>query len=101
MTNAKPRLALAFGILCIFDSQYWLLTWLFQHLQDGDCSLFVIALCANHKKFQLPQKKIFDTGDSFRVLFALMCSRNIAIQESSYKPYYNLSPLCGIISYVF
>jgi hypothetical protein len=28
-----------------------------QHLQDGDCCFFVIALCANHQKISTTKKK--------------------------------------------
>jgi hypothetical protein len=59
MTNAKPRLALALGILCISIFRYWLkLSLLLVNFSILDAiAVAVIALCANHQKFQLPQKK--------------------------------------------
>ena len=111
MTNAKPRLALAFGILCI--SIFPILVKL--RLTPGLISAFyrmaiafllLLSYMLITKKFKLPQKKY--------ILFAIICGVlfasdvavwNIAIQESSATQaslLTNLSPLwVGIISYVF
>jgi hypothetical protein len=59
MTNAKPRLALAFGILCI-SIFHWLklLTLVnFSIYRMAIAVALVIALCANHQKISTTTKK--------------------------------------------
>jgi drug/metabolite transporter (DMT)-like permease len=111
MTDAKPRLALAFGILCI--SIFPILIKL--QLAPGLISafyrmLFALLLLLPYmlvtKKFKLPQKKYLVLALICGVLFASdVAVWNIAIQESSATQaslLTNLSPLwVGIISYVF
>jgi drug/metabolite transporter (DMT)-like permease len=111
MTNAKPRLALAFGILCI--SIFPILVKI--KLTPGLISAFyrmaiAVALLLPYvlitKKFQLPQKKYLILAILCGILFASdVAVWNIAIQESSATQaslLTNLSPLwVGIISYVF
>jgi drug/metabolite transporter (DMT)-like permease len=111
MTNTKPRLALAFGILCI--SIFPILVKL--KLTPGLISAFyrmAIALflllpyVLITKKFKLPQKKYLILAIICGVLFASdVAVWNIAIQESSATQaslLTNLSPLwVGIISYLF
>lgn len=111
MTNAKPRLALAFGILCI--SVFPILIKL--QLAPGLISAFYRMLFAFllllpymliTKKFKLPKKKYLVLALLCGVLFASdVAVWNIAIQESSATQaslLTNLSPLwVGIISYVF
>ncbi|SDW04637.1 DMT family transporter [Flavobacterium degerlachei] len=111
MTNAKPRLALAFGILCI--SIFPILVKL--RLTPGLISAFyrmaiAISLLLPYvlitKKFQLPEKKHMLLAIICGVLFASdVAVWNIAIQESSATQaslLTNLSPLwVGIISYMF
>jgi drug/metabolite transporter (DMT)-like permease len=111
MTDAKPRLALAFGILCI--SIFPILIKL--QLAPGLISAFYRMLFAFllllpymlvTKKFKLPQKKYLVLALICGVLFASdVAVWNIAIQESSATQaslLTNLSPLwVGIISYVF
>jgi len=111
MTNAKPRLALAFGILCI--SIFPILVKL--ALTPGLISAFyrmaiafslLLPYILITKKFKLPQKKHIFLAIFCGVLFASdVAVWNIAIQESSATQaslLTNLSPLwVGIISYVF
>ena len=111
MTNAKPRLALAFGILCI--SIFPILVKL--RLTPGLISAFyrmaiafslLLPYMLITKKFKLPQKKYILLAIVCGVLFASdVAVWNIAIQESSATQaslLTNLSPLwVGIISYVF
>ncbi|MEZ7514836.1 DMT family transporter [Flavobacterium frigidarium] len=111
MTNAKPRLALAFGILCI--SIFPILVKL--RLTPGLISAFyrmaiafslLLPYMLITKKFKLPQKKYILLAIICGVLFASdVAVWNIAIQESSATQaslLTNLSPLwVGIISYVF
>ncbi|EIA09860.1 DMT family transporter [Flavobacterium frigoris] len=111
MTNAKPRLALAFGILCI--SIFPILVKL--RLTPGLISAFyrmaiAVSLLLPYvlitKKFKLPEKKNILLAVICGVLFASdVAVWNIAIQESSATQaslLTNLSPLwVGIISYVF
>ena len=111
MTNAKPRLALFFGILCI--SIFPILVKL--RLTPGLISAFyrmaiAIAILLPYmifsKKFKLPEKKYLLLAVLCGVLFASdVAVWNIAIQESSATQaslLTNLSPLwVGIISYVF
>ncbi|WP_026707868.1 DMT family transporter [Flavobacterium frigidarium] len=111
MTNAKPRLALAFGILCI--SIFPILVKL--RLTPGLISAFyrmaiafslLLPYMLINKKFKLPQKKYILLAIICGVLFASdVAVWNIAIQESSATQaslLTNLSPLwVGIISYVF
>ena len=111
MTNAKPRLALAFGILCI--SIFPILVKL--RLTPGLISAFyrmaiafslLLPYMLITKKFKLPQKKYILLAVFCGVLFASdVAVWNIAIQESSATQaslLTNLSPLwVGIISYVF
>ena len=111
MTNAKPRLALAFGILCI--SIFPILVKL--RLTPGLISAFyrmAIALLLLlpyvliTKKFKLPQKKYLLLAVICGILFASdVAVWNVAIQHSSATQaslLTNLSPLwVGIISYVF
>jgi drug/metabolite transporter (DMT)-like permease len=111
MTDAKPRLALAFGILCI--SIFPILIKL--QLAPGLISAFYRMLFAFllllpymlvTKKFKFPQKKYLVLALICGVLFASdVAVWNIAIQESSATQaslLTNLSPLwVGIISYVF
>ncbi|MBE0390411.1 DMT family transporter [Flavobacterium sp. PL002] len=111
MTNAKPRLALAFGILCI--SIFPILVKL--KLTPGLISAFyrmaiafslLLPYMLITKKFKLPQKKYIFLAIICGVLFASdVAVWNIAIQESSATQaslLTNLSPLwVGIISYVF
>ena len=111
MTNAKPKLVLAFGILCI--SIFPILIKL--KLAPGLISAFYRMLIAVSlllpyvlitKKFQLPEKKHLILAVICGVLFASdVAVWNIAIQESSATQaslLTNLSPLwVGIISYVF
>ena len=111
MTNAKPRLALAFGILCI--SIFPILVKL--RLTPGLISAFyrmAIALTLLlpyvliTKKFTFPKTKILIPAIVCGVLFASdVAVWNIAIQTSSATQaslLTNLSPLwVGIISYVF
>lgn len=111
MTNAKPRLALAFGILCI--SIFPILVKL--KLTPGLISAFyrmaiALSLLLPYvlitKKFQLPEKKYLILAVLCGVLFGSdVAVWNIAIQDSSATQaslLTNLSPLwVGIISYVF
>lgn len=111
MTNAKPRLALAFGILCI--SIFPILVKL--RLTPGLISAFyrmaiafslLLPYVLITKKFKLPEKKYLLLAILCGVLFASdVAVWNIAIQESSATQaslLTNLSPLwVGIISYVF
>jgi drug/metabolite transporter (DMT)-like permease len=111
MTNAKPRLALAFGILCI--SIFPILVKL--RLTPGLISAFyrmaiafslLLPYIIITKKFKLPEKKHIFLAIFCGVLFASdVAVWNIAIQESSATQaslLTNLSPLwVGIISYVF
>jgi drug/metabolite transporter (DMT)-like permease len=111
MTNAKPRLALAFGILCI--SIFPILVKL--RLTPGLISAFyrmaiALSLLLPYvlitKKFTLPKTTILILAVLCGVLFASdVAVWNIAIQESSATQaslLTNLSPLwVGIISYVF
>lgn len=111
MTNGKPRLALAFGILCI--SIFPILVKL--KLTPGLISAFyrmaiALSLLLPYvlitKKFQLPEKKYLILAVLCGVLFASdVAVWNIAIQDSSATQaslLTNLSPLwVGIISYVF
>lgn len=111
MTNAKPRLALAFGILCI--SVFPILIKL--KLAPGLISAFyrmaiAVSLLLPYvlitKKFKLPPTKIFILALLCGILFASdVAVWNIAIQTSSATQaslLTNLSPLwVGIISYVF
>jgi drug/metabolite transporter (DMT)-like permease len=111
MTNAKPRLALAFGILCI--SIFPILVKI--KLTPGLISAFyrmaiAVSLLLPYvlitKKFQLPEKKYLVLAILCGILFASdVAVWNIAIQESSATQaslLTNLSPLwVGIISYVF
>ena len=111
MTNAKPRLALAFGILCI--SVFPILIKL--KLAPGLISAFyrmafafsfLLPYMIFSKKFKLPEKKHLLLAILCGVLFASdVAVWNIAIQESSATQaslLTNLSPLwVGIISYVF
>lgn len=111
MNNAKPRLALAFGILCI--SIFPILVKL--RLTPGLISAFyrmaiAVSLLLPYvlitKKFKLPEKKHLLLAIICGVLFASdVAVWNIAIQESSATQaslLTNLSPLwVGIISYVF
>ncbi len=111
MTNAKPRLALAFGILCI--SIFPILVKL--RLTPGLISAFyrmaiafsiLLPYMLVTKKFKLPETKHLLLAILCGVLFASdVAVWNIAIQESSATQaslLTNLSPLwVGIISYVF
>lgn len=111
MNNTKPRLALAFGILCI--SIFPILVKL--KLTPGLISAFyrmaiAVSLLLPYvlitKKFKLPEKKFLILAVICGVLFASdVAVWNIAIQESSATQaslLTNLSPLwVGIISYVF
>lgn len=111
MTNAKPRLALAFGILCI--SVFPILIKL--KLAPGLISAFyrmafafslLLPYMLIAKKFKLPQKRYLLLALLCGVLFASdVAVWNIAIQESSATQaslLTNLSPLwVGIISYAF
>ncbi|MEZ7499270.1 DMT family transporter [Flavobacterium sp. Arc3] len=111
MTDAKPRLALAFGILCI--SIFPILVKL--RLTPGLISAFyrmaiafslLLPYILITKKFKLPEKKYLLLSIICGVLFASdVAVWNIAIQESSATQaslLTNLSPLwVGIISYVF
>ena len=111
MTNAKPRLALAFGILCI--SIFPILVKL--SLTPGLISAFyrmafafviLLPYVIIAKKFKLPKKKYLLLASICGVLFSSdVAVWNIAIQESSATQaslLTNLSPLwVGIISYVF
>lgn len=111
MTNAKPRLALAFGILCI--SIFPILVKL--RLTPGLISAFyrmaiafsiLLPYMLITKKFKLPETKYLLLAILCGVLFASdVAVWNIAIQESSATQaslLTNLSPLwVGIISYVF
>ena len=111
MTNAKPRLALAFGILCI--SIFPILVKL--SLTPGLISAFyrmafafvmLLPFVIIAKKFKLPKKKYLLLASICGVLFSSdVAVWNIAIQESSATQaslLTNLSPLwVGIISYVF
>jgi len=111
MTNAKPRLALAFGILCI--SIFPILVKL--RLTPGLISAFyrmaiafllLLPYLLITKKFKLPQRKYLLLAILCGVLFASdVAVWNIAIQESSATEaslLTNLSPLwVGIISFLF
>jgi len=111
MTNAKPRLALAFGILCI--SIFPILVKL--KLTPGLISAFyrmaiafsiLLPYMLLTKKFKLPETKYLLLAILCGILFASdVAVWNIAIQESSATQaslLTNLSPLwVGIISYVF
>tara|TARA_R110000851_G_scaffold304722_1_gene462637 strand:- start:66 stop:971 length:906 start_codon:yes stop_codon:yes gene_type:complete len=111
MTNAKPRLALAFGILCI--SIFPILVKL--RLTPGLISAFyrmaislslLLPYVLITKKLKLPNKKILILAILCGVLFASdVAVWNIAIQNSSATQaslLVNLAPLwVGIISYVF
>lgn len=111
MTNAKPRLALAFGILCI--SIFPILVKL--KLAPGLISAFyrmaiALSLLLPYvlitKKFTFPKTTILIPAVLCGVLFASdVAVWNIAIQESSATQaslLTNLSPLwVGIISFVF
>ena len=111
MTNTKPRLALAFGILCI--SIFPILVKL--QLTPGLISAFyrmafafslLLPYMFFSKRFKMPEKKHLLLAVVCGVLFASdVAVWNIAIQESSATQaslLTNLSPLwVGIISYVF
>jgi drug/metabolite transporter (DMT)-like permease len=111
MTNAKPRLALAFGILCI--SIFPILVKL--RLTPGLISAFyrmaislslLLPYVLITKKLKLPNKQILILAVLCGVLFASdVAVWNIAIQNSSATQaslLVNLAPLwVGIISYVF
>lgn len=111
MTNAKPRLALAFGILCI--SIFPILVKL--KLTPGLISAFYrMAIAASlilpyvliTKSFKFPEKKYLLLAILCGVLFGSdVAVWNIAIQESSATQaslLTNLSPLwVGIISFAF
>lgn len=111
MTNIKPRLMLAFGILCI--SIFPILIKL--KLAPGLISAFyrmaiAVSLLLPYvlitKKFKIPEKKYLLLALLCGVLFASdVAVWNIAIQESSATQaslLTNLSPLwVGIFSYVF
>jgi drug/metabolite transporter (DMT)-like permease len=111
MTNAKPRLALAFGILCI--SIFPILVKL--RLTPGLISAFyrmaislslLLPYVLFTKKLILPNNKNLILGVLCGVLFASdVAVWNIAIQNSSATQaslLVNLAPLwVGIISYVF
>jgi drug/metabolite transporter (DMT)-like permease len=111
MTNAKPRLALAFGILCI--SIFPILVKL--RLTPGLISAFyrmaislslLLPYVLFTKKLKLPNNKNLILGVLCGVLFASdVAVWNIAIQNSSATQaslLVNLAPLwVGIISYVF
>jgi drug/metabolite transporter (DMT)-like permease len=111
MTNTKPRLALAFGILCI--SIFPILVKL--KLTPGLISAFyrmaiAISLLLPYvlitKKFTLPKANILFLAILCGVLFASdVAVWNIAIQDSSATQaslLTNLSPLwVGIISFAF
>lgn len=111
MTNAKPRLALAFGILCI--SIFPILVKL--SLTPGLISAFyrmafafviLLPYVLIAKKFKLPKKKYLLLASLCGVLFSSdVAVWNIAIQESSATQaslLTNLSPLwVGIISFLF
>ncbi len=111
MTNAKPRLALAFGILCI--SIFPILVKL--SLTPGLISAFyrmafavalLLPIVLITKKFTLPKTNVLLLAILCGVLFASdVAVWNIAIQTSSATQaslLTNLSPLwVGIISYVF
>jgi drug/metabolite transporter (DMT)-like permease len=111
MTNTKPRLALAFGILCI--SIFPILVKL--QLTPGLISAFyrmafafslLLPYMLFSKRFKMPEKKHLLLAVVCGVLFASdVAVWNIAIQESSATQaslLTNLSPLwVGIISYVF
>ena len=111
MTNTKPRLALAFGILCI--SIFPILVKL--QLTPGLISAFyrmafafslLLPYMLFSKRFKMPEKKHLLLAVVCGVLFASdVAVWNIAIQESSATQaslLTNLSPLwLGIISYVF
>jgi drug/metabolite transporter (DMT)-like permease len=111
MTNAKPRLALAFGILCI--SIFPILVKL--RLTPGLISAFyrmaislslLLPYMLFTKKLKLPNNKNLILGVLCGVLFASdVAVWNIAIQNSSATQaslLVNLAPLwVGIISYVF
>lgn len=111
MTNAKPRLALVFGILCI--SIFPILVKLkltpglisaFYRMAIAVTLLFPYVLIT--KKFKLPEIKYLLLAILCGVLFASdVAVWNIAIQESSATQaslLTNLSPLwVGIISYMF
>lgn len=111
MTNAKPRLALVFGILCI--SIFPILVKL--KLTPGLISAFyrmaiaftiLLPYVLITKKFKLPEKKYLILAILCGVLFSSdVAVWNIAIQESSATQaslLTNLSPLwVGIISYLF
>jgi drug/metabolite transporter (DMT)-like permease len=111
MTNAKPKLALAFGILCI--SIFPLLVKL--SLSPGLISAFyrmgiAVAILLPYVvltgKFKFPKKSIVFLALLCGVLFASdVAVWNIAIQTSSATQaslLTNLSPLwVGIISFVF
>jgi hypothetical protein len=61
MTNAKPRLALAFGILVFLFSILvklrLTLDW-FCVLQNGNIAISLLLPCAHYKKLKLPNKQI-------------------------------------------
>lgn len=111
MTNAKPRLALAFGILCI--SIFPILVKL--RLTPGMISAFyrmaiAVSLLLPYvlitKKFTFPKTNFLILAIVCGVLFASdVAVWNIAIQTSSATQaslLTNLSPLwVGLISYVF
>lgn len=111
MTNAKPRLALVFGILCI--SIFPILIKI--KLAPGLISAFyrmaiAVSLLLPYvlitKKFKLPERQYLILAVICGILFASdVAVWNIAIQESSATQaslLTNLSPLwVGIISYVF
>jgi len=111
MTNGKPRLALAFGILCI--SIFPILVKL--KLAPGLISAFyrmaiAVSLLMPYvlitRKFKLPEKRFLILAVICGVLFASdVAVWNIAIQESSATQaslLTNLSPLwVGIISFAF
>ena len=111
MNYSKPRLALAFGILCI--SIFPILVKL--KLTPGLISAFyrmaiaftiLLPYVLITKKFKLPEKKYLILAILCGVLFSSdVAVWNIAIQESSATQaslLTNLSPLwVGIISYLF
>jgi drug/metabolite transporter (DMT)-like permease len=111
MENAKPKLALALGILCI--SIFPILVRL--HLTNGLISAFYRMFIATllllpyviiSKKFQLPKTKNLILAAVCGIIFAAdIAVWNIAIQESTATQatlLSNLSPVwLGIISFLF
>lgn len=111
MQNAKPRLALAIGIMCI--SVFPILVKLeltpglisaFYRMFFAFCILLPIALC--FKKFKFPSKRYLFLALLCGILFGSdVAVWNIAIQESSATQaslLTNLSPVwVGIASFLF